>query len=140
MRTCDACGFENAEPGRRCALCGASEIVLATSDLSTIAAPAHAHAGLGRWGGCGAVEAGHVFGERYRVLSLLGSGGMGQVFRVEDATSGEALALKVLGRSTLTTPTASGASSARSRSSRASGTRRSSTSSTGVTAPPGSTS
>ena len=42
------------------------------------------------------VEAGQVFGERYRVLSLLGSGGMGQVFRVEDATSGQALALKVL--------------------------------------------
>ena len=40
MRTCDACGFENAEPGRPCALCGASEVVHATSDLSTIAAPA----------------------------------------------------------------------------------------------------
>jgi serine/threonine-protein kinase len=49
-------------------------------------------------GGAGAarVETGHVFGERYRVLSLLGSGGMGQVFRVEDGTSGQALALKVL--------------------------------------------
>ena len=37
-----------------------------------------------------------MFGERYRVVSLLGSGGMGQVFRVEDQTSGQALALKVL--------------------------------------------
>ena len=55
-----------------------------------------AHAASGGGAGVARVEAGHVFGERYRVLSLLGSGGMGQVFRVEDATSGQALALKVL--------------------------------------------
>lgn len=96
MRTCDACGFENAEPGRPCALCGASEIVHATSDLSTIAAPATPTPVSGGGTGAARVEPGHVFGERYRVLSLLGSGGMGQVFRVEDATSGQALALKVL--------------------------------------------
>ena len=95
MRTCDACGFENAEPGKPCALCGASEIVDATSDLSTIASPATptpATAGAG----AARVEIGHVFGERYRVVSLLGSGGMGQVFRVLDQTSGQELALKVL--------------------------------------------
>jgi len=94
MRTCDACGFENAEPGKPCALCGSSEIVDAASDVSTMVAPAT----LTPAGGAGTArfEAGHVFGERYRVVSLLGSGGMGQVFRVEDATSGQALALKVL--------------------------------------------
>ena len=93
MRTCDACGFENAEPGKSCALCGASEITAPTSDLSTIAAPPTP--GGGTRGGH-RVEAGHVFGERYRVVALLGSGGMGQVFRVEDQTSGQTLALKVL--------------------------------------------
>jgi serine/threonine protein kinase len=92
MRTCDACGFENAEPGKPCALCGASEIVEATSDFSTIAAPPTPPGATAS----ARVEAGHVFGERYRVLSLLGSGGMGQVFRVADQTSGETLALKVL--------------------------------------------
>ena len=96
MRTCDACGFENAEPGRPCALCGASEIVHATSDLSTVAAPATPTPASGGGAGVARVEAGHVFGERYHVVSLLGSGGMGQVFRVEDATSRQALALKVL--------------------------------------------
>ena len=94
MRTCDACGFENAEPGKPCALCGSSEIVHATSDVSTMVAPATPAPSGG--GGTVRFEAGHVFGERYRVVSLLGSGGMGQVFRVEDATSGQALALKVL--------------------------------------------
>ena len=94
MRTCDACGFENAEPSKPCALCGASEIVHATSDLSTIAAPATPTPA----GGASRprVEIGQIFGERYRALSLLGSGGMGEVFRVEDQTSGQPLALKVL--------------------------------------------
>jgi len=94
MRTCDACGFENAEPGKPCALCGASEIVHATSALSTIAAPATPTPA----GGASRprVETGQIFGERYRALSLLGSGGMGEVFRVEDQTSGQPLALKVL--------------------------------------------
>jgi hypothetical protein len=79
MRTCDACGFENAEPGKPCALCGSSEVVHATSDVSTIAAPATPAAAGG--GSTARFEIGHVFGERYRVASLLGSGGMGEVFR-----------------------------------------------------------
>jgi serine/threonine-protein kinase len=95
MRTCDACGFENAEPGKPCPLCGASEIATPTSELSTVAVVPTPTPSSGAGGGV-RVEAGHVFGERYRVLSLLGSGGMGQVFRVEDAKSGQALALKVL--------------------------------------------
>ena len=94
MRTCDACGFENAEPGKPCALCGASEIVQATSDLSTILAPRTPTPGGAS--GAARVEAGQLIGERYRVVSLLGSGGMGQVFRVQDQKSGQALALKVL--------------------------------------------
>jgi serine/threonine-protein kinase len=96
MRTCDSCGFENAEPGKACALCGASEVVDATSDASTIAAPRTAIGSSGGPSAPTAVTPGHVFGERYRVVSLLGSGGMGQVFRVEDARGGQALALKVL--------------------------------------------
>src|SRR5262245_2871317 len=92
MRTCDACGFENAEPGKPCALCGASEITPHTSDPSTIAAPNTPTGGSGAY----RVEAGQRIGERYHVLSLLGSGGMGQVFRVRDETTGQELALKVL--------------------------------------------
>jgi serine/threonine protein kinase len=96
MRTCDACGFENAEPEKPCALCGASEIVQATSDLSTMIAPATPTPASGSGGSAARLEAGRILGERYRVVSLLGTGGMGQVFRVEDARSGQALALKVL--------------------------------------------
>jgi len=112
----------------------ASEIVEAVSQLPTVAAatptPAGGRASRG-------IEPGHVFGDRYRIVSLLGSGGMGEVFRVEDATSGQALALKVLRRSTPTTPIGCAASSGRSRSSRGSTTPPSCASSTGGRARPG---
>jgi len=85
VRTCPSCGFENAEPGKACALCGASEVTPQTSELSTLAAPAGQ---MPLSASTARVEAGRVFGERYRVVSLLGSGGMGQVFRVEDLRSG----------------------------------------------------
>jgi serine/threonine-protein kinase len=37
-----------------------------------------------------------LIANRYEVLSLLGEGGMGQVYRVHDTVSGKACALKVL--------------------------------------------
>jgi serine/threonine-protein kinase len=95
MRTCDACGFENAEPGKACALCGASEVVYTTLEASTLGVPVTPSPGpVGPRSS--AVAAGDVIGGRYSVLSLLGSGGMGQVFRVRDERDGTPLALKVL--------------------------------------------
>lgn len=96
MRTCDSCGFENAEAGRACTLCGASEIVQPTTDVSTLAGPAARAPTVETSGAGAAAAAGQVIGDRYRVESLLGRGGMGQVFRVTELASGRALALKVL--------------------------------------------
>ncbi len=101
MRTCDSCGFENAEPGKACPLCGASEVMSHSTLLSDVptleypagrlprpaqpTAPAERPPAVGR-----------VYADRYRVDALLGSGGMGQVFRVRDLTTEVDRALKIL--------------------------------------------
>lgn len=86
-RTCNDCGFENAEPGKACQLCGASDArytALPDQDPTLrfpetgrldAASPESAAAGS---------AVGRVFAQRYEVEALVGSGGMGQVYRVRD--------------------------------------------------------
>jgi serine/threonine-protein kinase len=98
-RTCNDCGFENAEPGKACQLCGASDArytALPDQDPTLrfpetgrldVASPESAAAGS---------AVGRVFAQRYEVEALVGSGGMGQVYRVRDLREGGLLALKIL--------------------------------------------
>jgi serine/threonine-protein kinase len=93
MRTCSSCGFENAEPGKSCPLCGASETFAATQvagEATLVQAPG------GRPASPETTALGRVFGARYRVDALLGRGGMGEVYRVHDLTQGVDRALKIL--------------------------------------------
>ena len=92
-RTCDSCGFDNAEVGQDCPLCGVSAVTGAPSpEAPTLALDSTAST----------VEfdpaTSPFFGERYRVEELLGRGGMGDVYRVHDTVAGRDLALKVLRR------------------------------------------
>ena len=99
-RTCPDCGFENAEPEKPCPLCGSSEVRF--SPLESEAAPTLQFAVTERMGAAGGplsqsrVAHGQVFADRYRVEALLGSGGMGQVYRVKDLQEACDRALKIL--------------------------------------------
>src|SRR5262245_43375676 len=93
MRTCPSCGFENAEEGKACPLCGVSgasaptlEAELATMEMK----PGQKARSRPRKGPL------PVYGGRYEVVAELGQGGMGRVFRVRDREDGRELALKVL--------------------------------------------
>jgi hypothetical protein len=95
MRTCPSCGFENAEPGRACPLCGGSEVMNKTlsSEQVTLELPPEQRRSASA---PAATAVGRVFDGRYRVEAELGRGGMGQVFRVRDTREGKDAALKVL--------------------------------------------
>jgi serine/threonine protein kinase len=97
MRTCPSCGFENAEPGKSCPLCGASEVTtreapgqgLSTLEMEpTMTGPARPPTLR--------TTVGIVFAERYRTDALLGAGGMGEVFRARDLVEARDVALKTL--------------------------------------------
>jgi serine/threonine-protein kinase len=100
-RTCEACGFEDAEAEKPCPLCGASEAkkithvdALVTRDLHPDQTPTR---DLAKAAPVDATERlGQVFAGRYRVDALIGAGGMGQVFRARDTREHRDLALKVL--------------------------------------------
>jgi serine/threonine protein kinase len=98
MRTCPSCGFENAEDGKACPLCGASETaVTPLPDEPTLEMPPTQRVGDAPRAHRRAPEAkGRLYADRYRVEDLLGAGGMGQVFRVRDMREDVERALKVL--------------------------------------------
>ena len=98
MRTCEACGFENAEPGKDCALCGASELVRApgSSEVPTLELTRTSGPSSGGTSAPPDALLGRVYGERYRVDAFLGAGGMGRVYRVHDFVEKADRALKVL--------------------------------------------
>lgn len=96
MRTCSNCGFDKAPVDEPCPLCGLRDGAdRSQDDTPTVGLPAGAPipARGGRWH---TYPAGHVYGGRFRIVEMLGRGGMGAVYRVHDQVEPRELALKIL--------------------------------------------